>query len=227
MPDAAIGNGSRTRARAGTRAVCSLLAALPASAAMFLCSAGAAMTDSIHGLMSYETFGYPDSATQGPRWESFLELVVHSDGHLARPLAYQFDARAVSDDADFTAGGYSVRNAERRRAYLSLINGFLDYRATDQLRLRLGMQGAQVAGWSLIDESKPANLMTPRDASDPFRRVDQGVPAISGRYERGNAYLDLFVVPVMFTPGRLPPARHALAVPLFLTSEVGVEQWGR
>lgn len=163
-----------------------------------------------HAHLTYETLGYPDPDTSGPRWENFLELVVHSDGHLARPLAYQFDARAVSDDADFTAAAYSLRNAERRRAYLSVSSAFLDYQATDQLRLRLGMQGAQVAGWSLIDELKPANLMTPRDASDPFRRIDQGVPAISGRYERGSAYLDLFVVPLMFTLGRLPQGRWSI-----------------
>ncbi|HVM96005.1 MAG TPA: hypothetical protein VMT89_06430, partial [Candidatus Acidoferrales bacterium] len=109
-----------------------------------------------------------------------------------------------ADDVNFTAGGYSLRNASRRRPYLSLITGVVDYRPTSSLRFSVGKQ---IVNWSNFDEIQPANLMTPRDESDIFRRVELGVPSVSVHYEAGVGFADLVVVPLAFTPSRLPQGR--------------------
>src|SRR5262249_30274857 len=45
------------------------------------------------------------------------------------------------------------------------------------------------------------------DESDIFRRVEQGVTGIAVHYGTGNAFADLVVVPLAFTPARVPQGR--------------------
>lgn len=158
----------------------------------------------INGHVQYETFGYPDPETNGPRWENFFTGTVRGNGQLLSTLSWQFEGRAVADDVGFTAGAYSLRNATRRRPYLSLITGLLDYRPAPDLRISVGRQ---IANWSIFDELQPANLMTSRDESDGFRRVEQGVDAVSAHYGMGDAFAELVVVPLAFRPSRLPQGR--------------------
>ena len=158
----------------------------------------------VNGHVQYETFGYPDPETNGPRWENFFAGTVRGNGQLLSTLSWQFEGRAVADDVGFTAGAYSLRNATRRRPYLSLITGLLDYRPAADLRISAGKQ---IANWSIFDELQPANLMTSRDESDGFRRVEQGVDAIAAHYRMGDAFAELVVVPLAFTPSRLPQER--------------------
>jgi hypothetical protein len=148
----------------------------------------------LNGQVQYETFGYPDPEAQSPGWENFF----------GPTLTYQFEGRAVADDVGFTAGAYSLRNATRRRPYLSLITAVLDYRPLAGLSVSVGKQ---IVDWSGIDEIQPANLMTPRDESDIFRRVKLGIPAVSASYDTGRIAAELAVVPLAFTPSRLPQGR--------------------
>ncbi|HUI24785.1 MAG TPA: hypothetical protein VL403_01775, partial [Candidatus Kryptonia bacterium] len=67
--------------------------------------------------------------------------------------------------------------------------------------------GSQIVSWSIFDELQPANLMNPRDESDVFRRIDQGIPSIAVHYESGRTFAELVVVPLAFTPSRLPQGR--------------------
>jgi hypothetical protein len=158
----------------------------------------------LNGQVQYETFGYPDPDAQSPRWENFFAAVVRGRGGAGPTLTYQFEGRAVADDVGFTAGAYSLRNATRRRPYLSLISAVLDYRPLAGLSVSVGKQ---IVDWSGIDEIQPANLMTPRDESDIFRRVKLGIPAVSARYDVGRMFAELAVVPLAFTPSRLPQGR--------------------
>ena len=160
------------------------------------------------GHVQYETFGYPDPETTGPRWENFFAATVRGTGQLSSALTWQFEGRAVADDVNFTAGAYSPRNENRRRPYLSLITGLLDYRPVPDLRVSVGKQ---IVNWSIFDELGPANLMTPRDESDVFRRVEQGVPSISAHYGSGGTFAELIVVPLALTPSRLPQGRWNIA----------------
>ncbi len=156
------------------------------------------------GSVQYETFGYPDSQTVGPRWENFFAATLKGNGQFTSTLTWQFEGRAVADDVNFTAGGYSLRNENRRRPYLSLISAVLDYRPSSDLRVSVGKQ---FANWSIFDEIAPANLMNPHDESDAFRRVEQGVPGISAHYDMGRTFGEILVVPLAFTPSRLPQGR--------------------
>lgn len=156
------------------------------------------------GHVQYETFGYPDTDTNGARWENFFAATLRGNGQFSSALSWQFEGRAVADDADFTAGAYSLRNATRRRPYLSLISGLIDYRPSPDLRVSVGKQ---LANWSIFDELQPAGFMNPRDESDPFRHVEQGVNAVSVHYGAGGSFAELVVVPLAFTPSRLPQGR--------------------
>ena len=49
--------------------------------------------------------------------------------------------------------------------------------------------------------------MTPRDESDVFRRVELGIPGVSVHYGSGASFAELVVVPLAFTPSRLPQGR--------------------
>lgn len=158
----------------------------------------------LNGHVQYETFGYPDPDTAGSRWENFFVGTLRGSGQLSSTLTWQFEGRVVADDAGFTAGAYSLRNATRRRPYLSLIAGLFDYRPSPELRISVGKQ---LVNWSGFDELQPANLMTPRDESDVFRRVQLGVPGISVHYGSGASFAELVVVPLAFTPSRLPQGR--------------------
>jgi hypothetical protein len=154
--------------------------------------------------VQYETFGYPDAQASGPHWENFFAATVRGSGQLSSTLTWQFEGRAVADDVSFTAGAYSLRNENRRRPYLSLITAVLDYRPMPSLRISVGKQ---IVNWSIFDGVQPANLMTTHDESDAFRSVELGVPSIAVHYDRGSAYADLVVVPLAFTPSRLPQGR--------------------
>jgi hypothetical protein len=174
------------------------------SVAMLGASAAVAAVPALNGAVQYETFGYPDSDTRGPRWENFFAATLRGHGQLSSTLTWQFEGRAVADDVDFTAGAYSLRNSSRRRPYLSLITGVLDYRPSPELRVSVGKQ---IANWSSFDEIQPANLMTPRDESDVFRRVELGIPSLSVHYGSGGTFAELVVVPLAFNPSRLPQGR--------------------
>jgi hypothetical protein len=158
----------------------------------------------LNGHVQYDTFGYPDSATLGQRWENFFAATVRGNGQFSSTLTWQFEGRAVADDADYTAGAYSLRNATRRRPYLSLITALLDYRPLPDLRISVGKQ---LVNWSVFDELGPANLMTPHDESDAFRRIEQGVNGISVHYGVGTGFAELVVVPLASMPSRLPQGR--------------------
>jgi hypothetical protein len=162
----------------------------------------------LNGSVQYETFAYPDADARSPRWENFFAATLRSHGEFNSALTWQFEGRAVADDVDFTAGAYSLRNATRRRPYLSLISGLLDYRPLPELRVSVGKQ---VVNWSGFDEIQPANLMTVRDESDVFRRVELGVPSVSVHYGSGSTFAELVVVPLAFTPSRLPQGRWNIA----------------
>ncbi|HVN85603.1 MAG TPA: hypothetical protein VMW17_12245 [Candidatus Binatia bacterium] len=172
--------------------------------AVLAAGAASATPPTINGHVQYETFGYPDPDTTGERWENFFAATLRAHGEISPELTWQFEGRAVADDVAFTAGGYSLRNATRRRPYLSLITAVLDYRPSENLRVSVGNQ---VVSWSIFDELQPANLMSPRDESDPFRRIDQGVPSVAAHYGSGGAFAELVVVPLAFTPSRLPQGR--------------------
>jgi len=163
-----------------------------------------AAAPALTGHVQYETFGYPDAETNGARWENFFTATVRGNGQFSSTLSWQFEGSAVADDADFTAGAYSLRNATRRRPYLSLITGLLDYRPAPDLRISVGRQ---IANWSIFDGLQPANVMTSHDESDGFRRVEQGVDAVSAHYSMGDAFAELVVVPLAFRPSRLPQGR--------------------
>jgi len=175
--------------------------------ALFGAPAGGASLPALHGHVQYETFGYPDADTLGPRWENFFAATLRGSGQIGAALTWQFEGRAVADDVGFTAGAYSLRNATRRRPYLSLISGALDYRPTATLRLSAGKQ---IVNWSIFDELQPASLLTPRDESDIFRRVEHGVRGLSVYYGSGGTFVELVVVPLAFTPSRLPQGRWNL-----------------
>ena len=164
----------------------------------------------LNGSVQYETFGYPDGQASGPSWENFFAATVRGSGQLSSTLTWQFEGRAVADDVGFTAGAYSPRNANVRRPYLSLITAVLDYRPTPTLRISVGKQ---IVNWSILDVIQPANLMTTHDESDAFRSVELGVPSIAAHYDRGSAYGELVVVPLAFTPSRLPQGRWNIIQP--------------
>jgi len=180
----------------------------------WLTSSALAVTP-LHGSVRYETLAYTDSESRGSGWENFFELLVRNEGTLAGSLTYQVEMRAVADDAEFTAGAFSIRNEDRRRPYLSLMNLSLDWRPLSGLRLSTGQL---LVNWSGFDEVEPANLMRPSDESDIFRRVPQGVYGIAARYERSDVYVELTVVPLAFRPSRLPQGRWNI-VPTTLQEE--------
>lgn len=199
----------RTRGLGNSRWKAALaVAAAAASSAMLGTRAAVAAPPTLNGHVQYETFGYPDPETAGARWENFFAATLRGSGQLSSTLTWQFEGRAVADDVGFTAGAYSLRNESRSRPYLSLITGGLDYRPSPDLRISVGKQ---LVNWSIFDEIQPANLMTPRDESDVFRRVDLGVPSVSVYYGSGGAFAELVVVPLAFTPSRLPQSRWAIA----------------
>lgn len=180
-----------------------LIAAVLGSLVLFCGRATTAAPVTLNGHVQYETFGYPDPDARGSRWENFFAATLRGSGQIASTLTWQFEGRAVADDVEFTAGGYSLRNATVQRPYLSLISGALDYRPSPDLRITVGKQ---VVNWSIFDELQPANLMTTRDESDIFRRIEQGVPAVAVHYG-GSTFGELVVVPLAFTPSRLPQGR--------------------
>lgn len=185
---------SQSLALAGVAAVSMVLTIRPARA----------LPGGLNAHVQYETFGYPDPDTHDTRWENFFTATLRGHGQLSPTLTWQFEGRAVADDAGFTAGAYSLRNATRQRPYLSLITGVLDYRPIPELRVSVGKQ---IVNWSIFDEIQPANLMTPRDESDPFRRIEQGVTGVFAHYTSGRTFGELAVVPLAFTPSRLPQRR--------------------
>lgn len=158
----------------------------------------------IHGHLRYEGFGYPDPDHVDQSWEDFFELVTRGRGTLAAPLTYSFETLLVADDVGFTAGGFSLRNEEQRRPYFSLVSAALVYRALPGLRLSAGKK---MLKWSIMDGIQPANLMVPSDQSDIFRRVDQGLYSLTVRGQHNSSYVELAVVPFLFTPVRLPQGR--------------------
>jgi hypothetical protein len=163
-----------------------------------------AVSAAVNGHVQYETFGYPDPDTADHRWENFFAAVLRGRGEFTSTLTWQAEGRAVADDAGFTAGAYSPRNESRQRPFLSLVSGALDYRPIPDLRLSVGKQ---IVSWSIFDELQPANVMMPRDESDAFRRVEQGVNGVSVYYGSGRLFAELVVVPLAFTPSRLPQGR--------------------
>lgn len=169
-----------------------------------LCRVALAAPPQLNGSVQYETFAYPDTEVPSPRSENFFAATLRGSGQISSTLTWQFEGRAVADDVGFTAGAYSVRNEDRRRPYLSLITAALDYRPSEKLRISAGKQ---LVSWSLFDEIQPANFVTPRDESDVFRRVELGVHAISVHYSTGSSFAELIVVPLAFTPSRLPQGR--------------------
>jgi hypothetical protein len=196
----------RTRALRSSRWRAALvLAAAPAIVAV-LVRATIATQPVLNGNVQYETFGYPDARAAAPRWENFFAATLRGSGQFSSTLTWQFEGRAVADDVGFTAGAYSLRNESRSRPYLSLITGVLDYRPSPDLRISVGKQ---IVNWSIFDEIQPANLMTPRDESDVFRRVELGVPGVSVHYG-GATFAELVVVPLAFTPSRLPQGRWTI-----------------
>ena len=67
-------------------------------------AAAVAATMVLNGHVQYETFGYPDPETVGPRWENFFAATLRAHGQLSSTLTWQFEGRAVADDVNFTAG---------------------------------------------------------------------------------------------------------------------------
>jgi hypothetical protein len=158
----------------------------------------------LQGRVRYEAFGYPDADSATPSEENFFDAALTGGGRLGLQVNYQFEARVVADDVEFTAGGYSLRNATRRRPYLALVTAAVDYRPVEPLRLSVGKQ---IVHWSIFDEMQPANLLCPRDESDIFRRVELGVDGVAAHYQMGRAFAELVAVPLAFTPARLPQGR--------------------
>jgi hypothetical protein len=167
-------------------------------------AAAAQPSITLNGHAQYETFGYPDAGTRGERWENFFELELRSHGQLTPTLSFQAEGRVVADDAEYTAGAYSLRNDNVRRPYLSLTTAVVDYRPFPELRVSVGKQ---IVNWDTFDGVQPANFLSSLDQSDPFRSVTQGVDGISIHYQPGAAYFDLTVVPAAFTPSRSPQHR--------------------
>ena len=180
------------------------LAAIVGALALLGARAAGAAPPTLNGHVEYETFGYPDSEAQADRWENFFAATVRGRGDIAPTLSWQFEGRAVADDAQFTAGAWSVRNEGRQRPYLSLITALLDYRPLPEVRLTVGTQSLN---WSVFDAIGPANVITPADQSDAFRRIEQGVPSVAVRYGIDSTFAELVVVPLAFTPSRLPQHR--------------------
>jgi hypothetical protein len=172
----------------------------------FAVAASAAESPSVtlNGQLQYETFGYPDGATRGDRWENFFQVELRSRGQLTSTLDFEAEVRVVADDAEYTAGVYSLRNANVRRPYLSVTTAAINYRPIPELRVSVGKQ---IVNWDIFDGIQPANLLSNLDQSDPFRAVAQGVNGIGFHYQPGAVYLDLTVVPLAFTPSRSPQDR--------------------
>lgn len=158
----------------------------------------------LHGLLQYETFGYPDGATRGDRWENFFAAALRGNAQLTSTLGAAAELRAVADDAGYTAGAWSLRNASVRRPYLSLTTATVDWRPSPELRFTVGKQ---IVDWDTFDGIQPANLLSTLDQSDPFRAVTQGVNGVTAHWQPGRVYLDLTVVPLAFTPARSPQDR--------------------
>ena len=158
----------------------------------------------LSGFARYETFGYPDPDADSPSWENFFEVVMRLNGRLTDRISYRCEGRAVADDVGFTVGAYEPRNAGYHRPYLSLITGVVDYRPTDGVRVAVGKQ---IINWSSFDSVQPANLMTPFDESDVFRRIEIGVPSVTLHVEREVVYGDLAVIPLAMSPSRIPQGR--------------------
>ncbi len=159
---------------------------------------------SLNGRAGWETLGYPDAATRGGRWENFFALELRTRGQLTSTLGFAGEARVVADDTEYTAGVWSLRNSGVRRPYLSLTTATLDWRPTPELRVSVGKQ---IVEWDVFDGVQPANLLSSRDQSDPFRAVAQGVNGFTIHYQPGAYYLDFTVVPLAFTPARSPQDR--------------------
>jgi len=155
----------------------------------------------------YEVFGYPDSERLGSDVESFFSTRLHAEQSITPEVYVQAEARVVADEASYTAGAYSWRNAGRRRPYLSINLAQLDYAVSDELRLSAGLQRPH---WSVMDLLTPANLVAARDQSDPFRATDVGVPSVSLHYETEPVAVDFIVVPMVFTVSRLPQGRWSI-----------------
>jgi hypothetical protein len=159
---------------------------------------------SLTGHVQYETFGYPDDDTRGGRWENFFTAELATRARLAASLDFSAEVRVVADDAGYTAGAYSVRNASERRPYLSVTTAAFDYRPTPEVRITVGKH---IVNWDVFDGIQPANLLSNLDQSDPFRAVTQGVNGVSVHYQPGAVFFDLTVVPLAFTPSRSPQDR--------------------
>jgi hypothetical protein len=174
-------------------------------AASALPGAAAAATITANGDASWESFGYPNPDTGGQRWENFLAATLRARGDLLAGVTYRLDLRAVADDVEFTAGVLDVRNSRFRRPYLAAKEMLVSYRLLPELRLSAGKQ---LVLWSLMEGLKPANLMVPKDESDPFRQWEEGVWSLGLHYEdeRGLSG-EAFVVPIAFTPSRVPQGR--------------------
>jgi hypothetical protein len=158
----------------------------------------------LHGHLRYETFAYPDGDRLNQGWENFFEAVVRGRGRLSSVLTYRFEGRLVADDAQLTAGGFSLRNGEVRRPYFSITEAVVTYRPLPWLRVSAGKD---LVNWSIMDGLQPANFMSAIDESDIFRTVDQGLYGFSVHVGTGSTYADLAVVPLIFTPARLPQGR--------------------
>ena len=187
--------------RGATIAV-ALLAMLASGVARARAADAPAIT--LNGHAQWETFGYPDGDTRDQRWENFFELGLRAAGALHRTLDFEIEGRGVADDAQNTAGVYSLRNANVRRPYLSLTTAALHYRPIPELRFSVGKQ---IVNWDTFDGVQPANLLSSLDQSDPFRPVTQGVNGITVHWQPSAFFLDLTVVPLAFTPARSPQNR--------------------
>ncbi len=66
--------------------------------------AAVAAPPTLNGAVQYETFGYTDPDTLGSRWENFFAATLRGHGQLSSTLTWDFEGRAVADDANFTAG---------------------------------------------------------------------------------------------------------------------------
>jgi len=158
----------------------------------------------VHGSIRYDTFVYGDRDKAGDTWENYAVLDIRARGRLTDELTYRMQARMYADDVHFTAGAFSVRNDQRRRPYVQLAEGVVDYRPTGRLRISVGKQ---YVNWSAFDEIQPANVMSTRDESDPFRVVDLGLYGVALHYDHDFGDFEFFVVPMAFTPVRLPQGR--------------------
>lgn len=158
-------------------------------------------------VLRYESFIYPDADGPGDHWENFLDTRVRGVGRLGSSLTYQFEARAVADDANYTAGVFDLGADGRRRPYFSLISAVLAYQASPTTRLSVGRLPLS---WSGFDVMQPLNLLRTPDESDVFRQVDYGVYGFSVDYTLESMFAALVVVPFAFTPTRLPQGRWQL-----------------